>query len=222
MNHVNKLAMTILTISTFQVHTLLADSTQARCDVYINGQDHASKMIPCIFSQRQGYITIARDDGVIHDLTPVGDVPGNFKDQNDRIVYRNSGLGDQGLIFRLPDESIYVYWNISRLNPDKYDPNNPTAPYTTAEYDATTLLRCGNIGVADFGSCPAGILRMEDRQASIAIMSPAGEEFTINFMKDYINATNREVKATLDGDTWTIIINDKEIYEVPIAAIEGG
>ena len=63
---------------------------------------------------------------------------------------------------------------------------------------------------------------MEDHQASIVIMSPAGEEFTINFMKDYINATNREVKATLDGDTWTIIINDKEIYEVPIAAIEGG
>jgi hypothetical protein len=179
-------------------------------------------MIPCIFSQRQGYITIARDDGVIHDLTPMGDVAGNFKDQNDRIVYRNSGLGDQGLIFRLPDESVYVYWNTSTLNPDKYDPNNPTAPYTAAEYDATTLLRCGNIGAADFGSCPAGILRMEDHQASIVIMSPAGEEFTINFMKDYINATNREVKATLDGDTWTIIINDKEIYEVPIAAIEGG
>lgn len=63
---------------------------------------------------------------------------------------------------------------------------------------------------------------MEDRQASIIITSPAGEEFTINFMKDYINATNREVKTRLDGDTWTIIVNDKEIYEVPIAAIEGG
>jgi hypothetical protein len=63
---------------------------------------------------------------------------------------------------------------------------------------------------------------MEDNQASIVVQSPAGEQFTINFMTDYVNATNREVKADLEGDTWTVVINGKEVYQVPLAAIEGG
>jgi hypothetical protein len=62
----------------------------------------------------------------------------------------------------------------------------------------------------------------EDGQASIAVQSPAGEQFTINFMTDYVNATNREVDARLEGDTWTVTTDGGEVYEVPLAAIEGG
>ena len=63
---------------------------------------------------------------------------------------------------------------------------------------------------------------MQDGQASIVIQNQEGKQFTINFMKDYINATNREADARLEGDTWIVIINGKEVYEVPLAAIEGG
>ncbi len=201
--------------------TALADTTDARCDIYPAGSDHASKMIACTFSQRQGYVIITREDGVTHDLSPVGDTPGNFRDQQGRPVYRQSGLGDQGLIFRLPEESVYVYWSTAGLHPED-SADNPTAPFTTAEYDATTLLRCRAAGAGDFGTCPAGILRMEDRQASIVVLSPAGEQFTINFMTDYVNAANREVDAKLEGDTWIVTIDGKDVYEVPLAAIEGG
>ncbi len=198
----------------------MADSTAARCDIYPAGSDHTQKMIHCTFSQRQGYITITREDGVTHDLSPQGDSPGNFRDQDGRAVYRQSGLGDQGLIFRFPDESVYVYWSTAELEPAGDD--NPTAPFTTQDYDATTLLRCRAVGDADFGSCPAGVLRMEGGQASVVVQSPKGEQFTINFMKDYINATNREAKGNLEGDTWTVTIDGAEIYEVPLAVIEGG
>lgn len=197
-----------------------ADSTQARCDVYPKGSDHTDKMIPCTFAQRQGYVTITREDGVTHDLSPTGDAVGNFRDQQGRTVYRQSGLGDQGLIFRFPDESVFVYWSTAGLEPDTGD--NPTAPFSTRDYDATTLLRCRGVADAGFGQCPAGILRMEDRQASIVVQNPAGEQFTINFMTGYVNATNRKAEAKLEGDTWTVTIDDKEIYEVPLAAIEGG
>lgn len=200
--------------------SLTADTVQARCDIYPRGSDHASKMIPCFFSQRQGHVTIRRDDGVTHQLSPKGDVSGNFIDDRGRAAYRNSGLGDQGLIFRLHDESIYVYWNTAALHPDEKD--NPTAPFSTKDYDATTLLRCSSVGDADSAVCPAGILRMQDGQASIVIQNQEGKQFTINFMKDYINATNREADARLEGDTWIVIINGKEVYEVPLAAIEGG
>ena len=63
---------------------------------------------------------------------------------------------------------------------------------------------------------------MEGGQASIVVQNRQGEQFTINFMTDYVNATNREVDAKLDGDTWTVTLENGEVYEVPLAAIEGG
>ena len=129
-------------------------------------------------------------------------------------------MGDQGLIFRFPDESVYVYWNTASLDPA--DEDNPSWPFSTRDYDATTLLRCKSAGDTEFGNCPAGILRMEDAQASIVVQNQTGEQFTINFMQEYINATNREVKARMEGDTWILEFANGEIWEVPLAAIEGG
>ena len=199
----------------------LADSTTASCDIYAAGEDHASSMTRCTFSQRQGYITISYEDGATHELSPVGDAaPGTYRDQEGRTVFRQSGLGDQGLIFRFPDESVYVYWSTSAL--DAAEGDNPTAPFSTRDYDATTLLICRNKGDAEARSCPAGVLRMENGQGSVVVLSPAGERFTINFMQDNVNASNREVQATLEGDTWIVTIDGGETYEVPKAFIEGG
>ncbi len=198
----------------------IADSSNAACEVYPQGEDHTDVLIPCSFSQRQGYITIARADGVTHKLSPVGDAPGNFKDQFGHSVIRQSGLGDQGQIFRLPDESVYVYWDTSMLKPVKAE--SGSSPFTTNDYDAITQLRCRAAGDSDFGSCPAGILRMDDGQASIVVQDPLGAQFTINFMSDYVNATNRELKARMEGDTWILDFANGEVWEVPLAAIEGG
>ena len=201
-----------------------ADSTQARCEIYAKGSDKMEKMTPCTFSQRQGAITITREDGVTHDLSPVGDAPGHFRDQNRRPVYRQSGLGEAGLIFRFPKESLFVYWDNAASQPAAAD--NPTAPFATryegGQYDATTLLRCKAASDKEYGHCPAGILRMENRQASIVVQSQLGQQFTINFMTDTVNATVGEVKAELNGDLWTVTRDNGEVYEVPLSAIEGG
>ncbi len=141
-------------------------------------------------------------------------------DQHGNPVYRQSGLGDQGLIFRLPAESVYVYWNTRILEP--VDESNPTWPFTTQDYDATALFRCKAPGENEFGSCPGGILRMEDNQASITVQNQAGEQFSINFMTDYVNASNRELKARLEDDTWILEFANGEVWQVPLAAIEGG
>jgi hypothetical protein len=37
-----------------------------------------------------------------------------------------------------------------------------------------------------------------------------------------VNATNREVAARLEGDTWILEFSNGEVWEVPIAFIEGG
>ena len=200
----------------------VADFVEARCDIYPKGSDKLEKMIPCTFGQRQGYITITRDDGVTHELSPVGDAPGNYRDADGHAVYRQSGLGDSGQIFRFEDQSLYVYWDTSALTPVASAEENWTAPFTTADYDATTRLRCKAPGEQEFGSCPAGIARMEGGQASITVQNQLSEQFTINFMKEYVNATNRKVDARLEGDTWTVTVDNGEVYEVPVAAIEGG
>ena len=63
---------------------------------------------------------------------------------------------------------------------------------------------------------------MENRQASITVQNQAGEQFSINFMTDYVNASNRELEAKLENDTWTLEFANGEVWEVPLAAIEGG
>lgn len=215
-----KSAVPALVAACFWTFPATADWTDARCDIYPKGSDRAEKMIPCTFGQRQGAVTITRGDGVTHDLAPVGDVPGNYRDQHGHSVYRQRGLGREGLIFRFPNESVYVYWDTSALSPA--DEDNPTAPFSTSDYDATTMLPCRKAGDQDFGTCPAGILRMEGAQASIVIQSPRGERFTVNFMTDYVNATSGPVDARLEGDTWTLTLENGEVYQVPLAAIEAG
>tara|TARA_R110002072_G_scaffold234915_1_gene392490 strand:+ start:221 stop:544 length:324 start_codon:yes stop_codon:yes gene_type:complete len=91
----------------FWTTSAAADSADARCDIYPAGEDQAEKMIHCTFSQRQGYITITREDGVTHDLSPFGDGPGNFRDQDGRdgtgkltsLDRPNAGLGFKQPLF---------------------------------------------------------------------------------------------------------------------------
>lgn len=97
------------------IQQAFADTTDARCDIYLPGSDKPLAQYLCVFSQRQGYITIERDDGVYYDFTPVGENPGNYQDSRGYPVYRQSGLGKKGLIFKLQEESIYVYWDTSEL-----------------------------------------------------------------------------------------------------------
>lgn len=220
----NTLAILGLIASAVWTIPAAADWAEARCEIYPKGSDHPKKTIPCTFGQRQGHITITRKDGITHDLQPVGTAPGKFHDQKGRPVYRLRGLGSEGQIFRFADESVYVYWKTLAQPAPKTD--NVTAPFATrrdgGNFDATTLLRCKAANEAGYGHCPAGILRMEDRQASITIQSQLGKQFTVNFMKDYVNATHHQVKARLKGDTWTVTLDNDEVYEVPLAAIEGG
>lgn len=203
-----------------------ADTAEARCDVYPAGSDSATATMPCVFGQRQGHITISRDDGITHDLTPEGDTVGNFRDQDGNTVYRRGDLGETGLIFQFPAESLFLYWGGRAATTG--DADNPTAPFDIVEYDATTLLPCRKVEAAEMGSCPAGIARMEDGQASITVEDPDGDQFTVNFMKDietgeaYVNATNRETEAVLESDSWNVTIDGQQLYQVPLAAITGG
>lgn len=91
-----------------------ADTVDARCDIYPKGSDRAAAVVPCTFSQRQGFISIQRADGVRHDLRPQRG-RGNFVDAQGKRAIRAAGLGKHGQIFRLSRESVYVYWDTAGL-----------------------------------------------------------------------------------------------------------
>ncbi len=112
-----------------------AQTVNARCDIYPAGEDRASAVVPCTFSQRQGFVRIARQDGVTYELSPTGSDPGNYLDQNGKAAYRQAGLGDQGQIYRLANESVYVYWDTAGLpasSSSSNSSNNSSNPTTTA------------------------------------------------------------------------------------------
>lgn len=197
-----------------------ADSTTAYCETHPVLEGRAAAPGPCTFSQRQGWISIRLADGVVHELEPLDGQPGRFRDGNGQTVHRQHGLGDQGLIFRFAERSLYVYWHAAARR--SLDGRNGSEPFSTDDYDATTRLRCKSVEAREFGQCPAGILRMAGKQASIVILNPRGEIFTVNFLGEVINATNRQVRARLEGDTWILTLDDGLVYEVPLAAIEGG
>ncbi|QLE44918.1 hypothetical protein FD723_25820 [Nostoc sp. C052] len=90
-----------------------ADTVNARCDVFPKGEDRATSSGPCTFSQRQGTVSIQLENGNSYDLLPSGNRPGNYRDQNGNAAYRQAGLGDRGQIYRLANESIFVYWDTS-------------------------------------------------------------------------------------------------------------
>jgi hypothetical protein len=124
-----------------------AQTVDARCDIYPIGEDKASAVVACTFSQRQGFVRIVRQDGVTYELSPTGSEPGNYLDQNGKAAYRQAGLGDRGQIYRLDNESVYVYWDTAGIpsssssnsgNPTTYtnviDPNHINVQITEAEF----------------------------------------------------------------------------------------
>lgn len=96
-----------------------ADTIPAHCDLYAPGEDYAYLSSNCTFSQRQGHIGIQlQSNGARYDFDPVGNQPGNFRDQHGQAVYRQSGLGNAGTIFEFVDGShLWVYWDESTFAP---------------------------------------------------------------------------------------------------------
>ncbi|BAQ65422.1 hypothetical protein [Geminocystis sp. NIES-3709] len=96
----------IAILSTFSFSTIAqADTINSRCDIYPRGEDKVSKVVNCTFSQRQGFITIRREDGITYELKP--NDPNQYLDQNGASVLReNDG---PATIFRFNNESVFVY-----------------------------------------------------------------------------------------------------------------
>ncbi|BAQ60459.1 hypothetical protein GM3708_865 [Geminocystis sp. NIES-3708] len=96
--------ITIITTVSFS-SIAQADTINSRCDIYPKGEDKASGVVNCTFSQRQGFITIQREDGITYELTPKE--TNQYTDQNSNSVIRE--IDGNTIIFRFKNESVYIY-----------------------------------------------------------------------------------------------------------------
>lgn len=87
------------------------DSMRSRCGYSADVEAAPETYQSCVFSQRQGYITIYIGDTAVHDFSPEGSAPGTFSDQHGQRVYRKKGLAERGQLFMLPEKYLYVLWD---------------------------------------------------------------------------------------------------------------
>ncbi|MEA5535759.1 hypothetical protein [Crocosphaera sp. XPORK-15E] len=128
MNNKNAVLSTIIIASTLSFSVIVqADTIDSRCDIYPKGEDKVSKVVNCTFSQRQGFITIRREDGITYELKPNG--TNSYTDQNGKPVIRE--IDGETLIFRLQKESVYVYQGEKAPSSSHSQGNTPENLYST-------------------------------------------------------------------------------------------
>ena len=171
-----------------------ADTTTARCDVYPRGSDTATSSDTCTFSQRQGYVTITLKNGTVYDLTPSPTQAATYTDQNGRPATREDALGTDGLIYRLADVSIFVYWDSSTVSsePRRGEGNVPCS-MGQPTYDR--LCRVG----------------------------PNGAEHVLNYYSNGLHSPDAsdEVLVQLIGGEYFISINDTEFFRLDQTIVTG-
>jgi hypothetical protein len=87
-----------------------ADTVDATCSFYRDGQKQAEASMPCKFYQGQGHIVLNWEDGVVSDFMPEPDRAMVYRDQNGGMVYRRLEEGGTN-IFKMENGTVYVEFN---------------------------------------------------------------------------------------------------------------
>ncbi|WP_198949775.1 hypothetical protein [Synechococcus sp. 1G10] len=112
MKRLRALAATLLSFAAVAVASpALADTVNARCDVFPAGDDKATSSGLCSFSQRQGFVTIQLKGGQTIELKPNESTPNAFFDAKGEPAKREILEANRGQVYRLDTQSIFVFWD---------------------------------------------------------------------------------------------------------------
>lgn len=89
----------------------MADTVDARCDVFQAGDDKATSSGLCTFSQRQGFVTIRLKGGQTVELKPNASTANAFFDEQGEPAKREILEANRGQVYRLEKQSIFVFWD---------------------------------------------------------------------------------------------------------------
>ena len=186
-----------------------ADTTTARCDVYPRGEDTATSSDTCTFSQRQGFVTITLKDGTTYELTPSPTEAATYTDQNDRPATREDELGTDGVIYRLADVSIYVYWDASTISsePRRGEGNVPCSA-AQPSYDFR---------------CRAAALYGDPGNSTLTVVGPTGNVlhlYSYGQTLYSVNPSDQVLVQMVDGQ-YLVSVNDVEFFQLDATIVTG-
>jgi len=112
MKRFQTLAASLLSLaSVVVVSPVMADTVDARCDVFPAGDDKATSSGLCTFSQRQGFVSIQLKNGQRIELKPNESTPNAFFDERGEPAKREMLEANRGQVYRLEKQSIFVFWD---------------------------------------------------------------------------------------------------------------
>ena len=186
-----------------------ADTTTARCDVYPRGEDRATSSDTCTFSQRQGYVTIRLKDGTTYELTPSSTQAAAFTDQNGRPGTIEDDLGTTGLIYRLADVSIYVYWDASTVSSEpRRGAGNVPCSAGQPSYDQM---------------CRAAAIYGNSGSSALTLVGPTGNEHHLYYDSQMLYSTDpgdQVLMQVVDGQ-YLVSVNDAEFFNLDEIIVTG-
>jgi hypothetical protein len=106
----------------------LADTVQARCDVFPAGDDKATSSGLCTFSQRQGFVSIQLKGGQRIELKPNESTPNAYFDGQGEPAKREILDANRGQVYRLEKQSIFVFWDPAPYGTEASSSTTPTTP----------------------------------------------------------------------------------------------
>lgn len=185
-----------------------ADTTTARCDVYPRGEDTATSSDTCTFSQRQGFVTITLKDGTTYELTPSPTEPATYTDQNGRPATREDELGTAGVIYRLADVSIYVYWDASTVSSEPHR-GGGNVPCSAGQPSYDSLCQAAAI----YGS----------GHATLTLVGPGGDPHHLYYDGQTLYSTDpsdQVLTQVVDGQ-YLVSVNDAEFFQLDAIIVTG-
>jgi len=112
MKRLTSLAASLLSLAAVVAAApVLADTVDARCDVFPAGDDKATSSGLCTFSQRQGFVSIQLKGGQRIELKPNESTPNAFFDERGEPAKREMLEANRGQVYRLEKQSIFVFWD---------------------------------------------------------------------------------------------------------------
>lgn len=189
--------------------TAKADTTDARCDVYPKGSDQVTSTGACSFSQRQGYVTITLEDGTTYELTPSPTQAATYTDQDGQPASREDALGTFGVIYRLADVSIFVYWDATTISsePRRGEGNVPCS----AERPSFDQM------------CQASAIYGDPGNATLTLIGPTGNEHNLSYYGNTLHSPdpNEMLQVQYLNGEYLVAIDDNEFFRLDEIIVTG-